>query len=365
MKKRMLGTFLAVLMMAALALSGCGASDSGESTEAAETTAETTAEVTEALEETGAVTEAATTEAATETEESTVVLDVDGDGTVINFGDNQNSAAEMPMNTKLYGSLGDGYYWFSFTTDSDANADNRVTLINKTSTTGHVYANIYDEYGTELASGDAGGNGLASTFSVEGMSANTTYYVRLSTQYGNPAVVMVMIRNFNSEISSIMETEGTAVSNTVTLASNQDDAGIVPVESKIAATATGGYQYFAFVPEVSGEYMLTLVNETSTTGHVYANVYDEYGTELASGDANDSGTASTFSMGELTTGCVYYIRISTQYDNEADYTFTIREPEVPIEETAEVVNEGATAAIIEEETAGIVEDVETAAIIEE
>lgn len=235
MKKRMLGTFLAVLMMAALALSGCGASDSGESTEAAETTAETTAEVTEALEETEAVTEAATTEAATETEESTVVLDVDGDGTVINFGDNQNSAAEMPMNTKLYGSLGDGYYWFSFTTDSDANADNRVTLINK----------------------------------------------------------------------------------------------------------------------------------TSTTGHVYANVYDEYGTELASGDANDSGTASTFSMGELTTGCVYYIRISTQYDNEADYTFTIREPEVPIEETAEVVNEGATAAIIEEETAGIVEDVETAAIIEE
>ncbi|MCD8009695.1 MAG: hypothetical protein LUF34_02655, partial [Lachnospiraceae bacterium] len=157
MKKRMLGTFLAVLMMAALALSGCGASDSGESTEGAETTAaETTAEVTEALEETEAVTETeVTTETATETEESTVVLDVDGNGTVINFGDNQNSAAEMPMNTKLYGSLGDGYYWFSFTTDSDANADNRVTVINKTSTTKYVYAKVYEEYGTELASGEA------------------------------------------------------------------------------------------------------------------------------------------------------------------------------------------------------------------
>ncbi|MCD8123824.1 MAG: hypothetical protein LUE23_02130, partial [Lachnospiraceae bacterium] len=286
MKKRMLGTFLAVLMMAALALSGCGASDSGESTEAAETTAETTAEVTEALEETEAVTEAATTEAATETEESTVVLDVDGDGTVINFGDNQNSAAEMPMNTKLYGSLGDGYYWFSFTTDSDANADNRVTLINKTSTTETVTAKVYDEYGTELASSQADSSGLASTFSVEGLSANTTYYVCLTTHWGKPAIAMVMIRNFNSELSSLMTSEDTAVSNTVTLASNQDDAGIVPVASKIAATATGGYQYYAFIPEVSGEHTLTLVNETSTTENVKAKVYDEYGTELASGQAD-------------------------------------------------------------------------------
>ncbi|MCD8010896.1 MAG: hypothetical protein LUF34_09000, partial [Lachnospiraceae bacterium] len=239
------------------------------------------------------------------------------------------------------------------------------TVINKTSTTKYVYAKVYDEYGTELASGEASDSGTASTFSVEGLSANTTYYVCLTTHNGNPATVMIMIRNFNSEISSLTTTEDTMISDTVTLASNQDDAGLDPVESKIAATAAGGYQYFAFAPEVSGEFSLTLVDESTTTKYVYAKLYDEYGTELASGEANNSGTASTVSLGELTAGAVYYIRITTHNDNVADYTFVIREPEVPIEETAEVVNEGATAAIIEEETAAIVEEAETAAIIEE
>ncbi|MCD8123979.1 MAG: OmpA family protein [Lachnospiraceae bacterium] len=363
MRKKMIGMLgLTVLLAAILAVSGCGAKDSSAETET--TQAVTTAEETESMEAPTTAEETETTEAETtvaETEstevettveetESTEALQETEDAldaeaadasTEVQFGTNQNDAVLVPLNTKIYGTMSSGYYWCSFTTGSNTEADYRVSLLDKTVESRHVEAKVYDDYGTELSSGKADSSGLVTTFEAGELSANTTYYVRITSDWDQEANFMLIIRDFN-QITSGIKTSDTveAAGNKIVIATNMDDAGFAPVGAKIAASIESGYHYYAFTATVSGEYTITLVDETTSSRYIKAIVYDEYGSEVSSGGtADSSGTASSFSAGELTADTTYYIRCNSDWDQEASYTFTIHEPEDAEVQTATIEEE--------------------------
>ncbi|MCD7832951.1 MAG: OmpA family protein [Lachnospiraceae bacterium] len=274
--------------------------------------------------------------------------------TEVQFGTNQNDAVLVPLDTKIYGTISSGYYWCSFTTGSNAEADYQITTIDKTAwTNNYVKIVIFDEYGTELASGKADSSGRASTFSCGDLAANTTYYVRLSLNYNEELDFVLIVRDLNENKTGIATSDnitGSDEDDTIVIATNQDDADTVSIGSKIETSTTGGYQYYAFVPEVTGEYLITMIDETaSSNNYVKAAIYDEYGTEIFSGGkADSSGTASTFSCGELKAGTIFYLCITLNYNEEINYTFTIREPEGAVEETASIVIVEETEAETEE-----------------
>ncbi|MCD8016556.1 MAG: OmpA family protein [Oscillospiraceae bacterium] len=362
MKKKMFGLLLAALMLAAFMLSGCGAADSeesvSESTDITETSApesEDAEKVTESADETESAVE---TEAVEETEEPEIpqeteeVLDAEtaDASTEIQFGTNQNDAVLIPLNTKVYGTLTSEYYWCAFTTGSDIEADYRITFIDKTASSEKLYAVVFDEYGTEISSREADPNGLASTFSLDELEPNTTYYVRFKSQRDKECNLVIIIRNINEVASGIKTSDNIASydTNTIAVATNMDDAELVPVGTKIEATITNEHSYYAFVATVDGEYKITTVDETSSSEKLYITLYDEYGTKLASGEASPNGTASTFSSGELLTGTTYYYCITSQRGKEATYTIIVREPEGAAEENVAIVieEEAETEALL-------------------
>lgn len=361
MRKRMIRMLcLAALLAAILCVSGCSAKDSSaeiettqavttaeetesteaETTEAETTEAETTVAETETTEVETTVEETESTEALQETEDALEAEAADA-STEVQFGTNQNDAVLVPLNTKIYGTMSSGYYWCSFTTGSNTEADYRISLLDKTAESTYVEAKVYDDYGTELSSGQADSLGLVTTFEAGELSENTTYYIRITSRWSQEANFMLIIRDFN-QISSGIKTSDTVevASNKIVIATNMDDAGFAPVGAKIAASIESGYHYYAFTTAVSGEYTITLVDETTSSTYVKAVVYDEYGSEVSSGGtADSSGTASSFSAGELAADTTYYICLNSRWDQEADYTFTIREPEDAEVQTATIEEE--------------------------
>ena len=106
--------------------------------------------------------------------------------TEIRGGTNQADAMQLPMNTKVYGTLHDAQnMYLSFHTSSSANSLYQITVINKTpmdDDRGRIGIYVFDELGTEIADGSAYDSGIASTLSVEGLSPDTDYYIRLIVQ---------------------------------------------------------------------------------------------------------------------------------------------------------------------------------------
>lgn len=106
--------------------------------------------------------------------------------TEIRGGTNQAEAMQLPMNTKVYGTLHDAQsMYLSFHTGPRADSTYLVTVVNKTpmdNDRGRIGIYVFDELGTEIADGSAYDSGIASTLSVEGLSPDTDYYIRLIVQ---------------------------------------------------------------------------------------------------------------------------------------------------------------------------------------
>ncbi|MCC8045716.1 MAG: OmpA family protein [Clostridiales bacterium] len=265
------------------------------------------------------------------------------------FGTNQDDAVLVPLNTKVYASTDNQYCWCSFTTNSNTDAEYKIIVINK-STEYNLHAYIFDEYGTQITSCDANKSGLASVISCDDLlSANTTYYIRFDSIYNNngyygDSTFVVTIRDLASTTTAIKTSDSindlSDVDTTIT-ATNQDDAVFVSLDEKYESKINESYNYFAFTATTSGEYLITVVNK-STEYNLYANIYDEYGTEIASGTANKDGTASTITCNDLSENTAYYVRFNAIYNNngyygDPDYSFIVRAPET--EETESVIIE--------------------------
>lgn len=265
----------------------------------------------------------------------------------IKGGTNQNDAVQVPLNTKMYGTISDEQgLWYSFTTGEKADATYYITSVNKTVGDAYLAMYLYDEFGKELGDLRAGGDGVAESYSTSELSANTTYYIRVLAT-SNIGIVqddtvqyMMIIRTPDDAYSTIGNLPGAGeitdvLEGEINPGTNQDDAAYIPADVRVSGTVRDGLgAWYAFTTAASeGAYHLIAVNETAKTACLSVYLYDEYGEELGDIRAGNDGVAESYSTNELSANTTYYIyvlatsNIGIVQDDTVQYTLTLKAPE--------------------------------------
>lgn len=312
------------------------AESAAEPSETPSEPAETEPESTEAE-----MTEAETTEAETEapTEEAEIF---DVSETEIRGGTNQADAMQLPLNTKVYGTLHDALnMYLSFHTGPDAGSTYKITVINKTPIYGRIGFYVLDEYGTKLSSARAYHEGIATTFSAEGLLPDTDYYIRLIAQnHGNDGArndtvrFAVTIRDINAQADGISTTNDLVNAvvppddiTGLNIGTNQDDSALIPFDQTVndeLKDALGGWFAFATDDSAESSYFISVVNKSTEYLRIGIYVFDEFGTEIAREKAYNDGVMTTFTLEGLDPNSVYYIRlIAENHGNDGTRTETV------------------------------------------
>lgn len=333
--------------------------------EAAEKTAEETpAETTTEEETTPAPTEPETTEPETTTAEE--IFDVSE--TEIRGGTNQADAMQLPMNTKVYGTLHDAQnMYLSFHTGPDAGSKYLITVINKTpmNENARIGLEVVDSFGTELTDGSAYDDGIASTLTMNGLAPDTDYYLRLvvrnrsnSSTKKDTARFATTIRDTrpqaegvsttNDLVNAIVPPENT---DDLVVGTNQDDSALIPFDKTVSGElkdALGGWFAFATDSNTDSSYLISAVSKSVDDSlRIGIEVFDEFGTEIISGSAYSDGITETITPDDLQPNTVYYIRLvvknrsnSSTRKDAVGYALTVRrQNNTPVETAEDVVFE--------------------------
>ena len=277
----------------------------------------------------------------------TVVADNMGEFTgqaeVIRGGTNQNDAVLLPLNTKLTGkATGDGGLWYAFTTGAAENATYKITIVNKTVGAEDLNLLVCDEYGEELIDSynplQANERGKATTVNLE-LPPFTTYYVYIWSSNGSSVDYSLIIRdpegqkNGYATTDSVSESVGVVAGQEIFAGTNQDDSGMIPLETELSGKVSDGQaQWYAFTTNSveNAIYEFTTVNKTPGTGDLGLIVYDVYGEAYIDPYnplwAEQSGEAATASL-ELSPDTTYYIYIWAREGDSIQYTLRIHGPE--------------------------------------
>lgn len=253
-------------------------------------------------------------------------------------GTNQNEAVLLPLNTKLNGKTTDpDGLWYAFTTGSAENATYRITEVNKTLDTGDLCLKVYDRYGAELNYYTlmADQNGRAATLDLE-LPPNTTYYILIWAREQDVIQYSIIIRdpeeqqNGYSTAGSLTEAVGAGAEQTVSPGTNQDDGGMIPLETQVAGKVQDQqHQWYKFTTNgvENATYEVTAVNLTPGTDYLNLKVYDAYGEELNyyTLQADQSGEAATLSL-ELPPNTTYDICVWPDSKDTISYTLLIHGP---------------------------------------
>ena len=269
--------------------------------------------------------------------------------TEIRGGTNMDDAAQLPMNTKVYGTLHDGRnMYYSFHTGPDAGSSYQITVIDKTPFDARIGFYVFDLPGSELAGASAYGDGIASTLTVDGLSPDTDYFIRLIVQnHGNSGT-----RNDTARFALIIreagaQAEGVHTTNdlihaiappdhaeSLVVGTNQDDAALVPFDTPVSGELKDAHSgWFAFTTNSSAEstYQISVVNKSVEDLRVGFYVFDALGTEISAEYAGSDGITKTLTLNDLLPDTVYYIRLIAQNHGNSGtrtetvgYTLTIR-----------------------------------------
>ena len=251
--------------------------------------------------------------------------------TEIRGGTNQDDAMQLPLNTKVYGTLKDAEsMYLSFHTGPNAGSIYQITVVNKSPIDGRIGFYVLDKWGTELGSESAYADGIASTVAVEGLSPDTDYDIRLVVQNtGNggtrkeTAHFALIIRDINTQEEGINTTNNliNAITppddiDSLVVGTNQDDSALIPFDKTVTGElkdALGGWFAFATVDLAESVYQISTVNK-STNDSLRIGVYviDELGTEIAAEYAYSNGVTKTITLDSLQPNTVYYIRLIVQ-----------------------------------------------------
>lgn len=259
------------------------------------------------------------------------------DSEVLRGGTNQNDAVLLPLNTKLTGkTTKDGGLWYAFTTGTAENATYRITTVNKTPNTDRLCLHVYDMYGSAMHvhSLEANQAGRASTLDLE-LPASTTYYIYIWAEDEDIISYSLIIRDPEEQKSgystagSVSESVGAVAGQEILAGTNQDDGGMIPLETELSGKVSDGRgQWYAFTTNSveNATYEITTVNQTPETGYFY----DMYGVAMHvhSLRADQNGKAATLSL-ELPPETTYYIYVWAEEDDAIQYTLKIHGPEEP------------------------------------
>lgn len=260
---------------------------------------------------------------------------------VLRGGTNQNEAVLLPLNTRLTGkTTQDGGLWYAFTTGAAENATYRITTVNKTLDTGNLCLSVYDAYGEKMHSYtlNADQAGRASTLDLK-LPASTTCYIYIWADKGDLISYSLIIRDPEEQktgyatAGSVSESVGAVAGQEILAGTNQDDGGMIPLETEVSGKVSNGRgQWYAFTTNSveNATYEVTTVNQTPGTGDFCLRVYDMYGEQMHSYTlrADQSGKAATQSL-ELPPNTTYYIYVWADKKDTIQFTLKIHGPEEP------------------------------------
>lgn len=267
------------------------------------------------------------------------------DEEMIRPGSNINDALLIPLNSKVSFEIPSGnFMWVAFTTGNNEDDTYNITAVNTTIDSYDIKFNVYDEYGTDLTSGNnyVGNDGTPVTASMTELETNTIYYVRLTSDNSKKTEGTLIVKNPNEEdhayktAGSMAESGGMAntlnADGKVTAGTNQSHATMIPMETKVLGTLDkNSYAWFAFTTGENEDttYKITAVNMTVDTYDLKYNVYNEYGISLTNGNVyvGDNGTPATAHLTELETNTTYYIRLTSDNQKKIDYSLIVSSPD--------------------------------------
>ena len=167
----------------------------------------------------------------------------------------------------------------------------------------------------------------------------TTYYVYIWSSNGSSVDYSLIIRapegqkNGYATTDSVSESVGVVAGQEIFAGTNQDDSGMIPLETELSGKVSDGQvQWYAFTTNSveNAIYEFTTVNKTPGTGYLGLVVYDVYGEAYIDPYnplwAEQSGEAATASL-ELSPDTTYYIRIWAREGDSIQYTLRIHGPE--------------------------------------
>ena len=336
----------------ALAMTACG----GKNEAAASAQQTSSSQATETVSSQGTSSSQAEEPAPKQNNGSLTVVDTGlssmGEGSeMLRGGTNQNDAVLLPLNTRLTGkTTQDGGQWYAFTTNTTENAKYRITTVNKTLGTSDLCLSIYNAYGEQMhrytLKADQGGR--ASTLDLE-LPASTTYYIYIWANGGDIISYSLIIRDPEEQKSgystaeSVAESVGAVAGQEISAGTNQDDGGMIPLETKLSGKVSDGQgQWYAFTTNSveNATYDVTTVNETPGSGRFCLCVYDMFGGQMHryTLKADQSGEAATMSL-ELSPKTTYYIYVWAESEDTIQYTLMIHGPEEPDESGSLTVEE--------------------------
>ncbi|MBQ7063389.1 MAG: hypothetical protein IJM90_00650, partial [Firmicutes bacterium] len=215
------------------------------------------------------------------------------DANQLDVASDQDRAPFLDLNTRYQGKYVEGYTWVAFTTGDGEDVNYSVTVENLTPGSKYLEANLFDEYGTiqkpdslnytrehnTNTIAEAKESGRAATGWIKTLKPNTTYYLQIKG--GSKAEYSLRITDPNLGYIPKNEDRMTVTdANSLDVASDQDHAPILDLNTRYQGKYVEGYTWVAFTTG-DGEdvnYSVTVENLTPGSKYLEANLFDEYGT---------------------------------------------------------------------------------------
>ncbi len=230
-------------------------------------------------------------------------------------GTSQSDEIPLTLGTQVTGTVEkDSALWYSFQTETDAEKNYTITLVNTTPASGELNAKLLNEQGEVMQNVTAGNNGAAAAISAEDLKTNTTYYICLEAG--------VNTTDFTLQVSAAEKETETG--------NSQDDPILLPLNTKAYGTAFQEmYQWYAFTtgPEEQTPYNITVIHGTSGTCDLMVGLYDELGTELESMRVGNSGVPATIFTNRLEPNTTYFVRLTPNAFADIEFSLIVKNPE--------------------------------------
>lgn len=256
-------------------------------------------------------------------------------------GATMEDAMLLPLGVKVLGTANPDA-WFSFTT-GEAGTTYNITFVDASAgnlQSQSLVAYLYDESGTEIEHEISDFSGAPMTLTTNELEANTLYYIRINSYTGTSSLdFSVIIKDPNDKTTAyktagnFSKSRGGSIleDGTVIAGMCQSTATLLPFGIKASGTINdSSVAWFGFTTSETpnATYTITFSTPAEKSGrHIEARLYDEYGTQLKSGLAHDSGTAGKFTTNELEINTTYYICILPGDPSSIDYSLFVESSE--------------------------------------
>lgn len=249
-------------------------------------------------------------------------------------GTNQENAVKLALGKEVTGTIeAESYVWYAFTTEDMVGTTYNIKFVNTTPKANVLEGALVDETGEKIDSDYSGNDGMAATIRTNELEADTTYYVCLNPQKSASVDYTLEIVSLDDGVSADkVGTAGSQSGDELVPGSSQADAVLVPLGTKVYGTMkSDANSWFAFTTgdTAGAAYNVTLINATVGADTLYGVLCDEYGDELGTVWAQNSGVPVTVSANKLEPDTTYYVRLETRSSNTQiiDYSLIVKNPD--------------------------------------